>query len=140
MVLAFCALSGIADTKAINVGFDGREAMTVMQRRRSPVPYEAANALRELGANLRTARLRRNLKLEEVAARIGVHRTTLALAERGDPTVMIGTYVTALWVYGLTGQVASLASPDHDEEGQALEATSSRQRARSSMGGMNNDF
>jgi len=114
--------------------------MSVMDRRRSPIPYEASQALRELGTNLRTARLRRNLTLEDVAGRIGVHRTTLAQAERGDPTVMAATYVAALWVYGLTGQVAALAAPERDAEGQALEAASSRQRARPSSGGMGNDF
>ncbi|PJI56043.1 XRE family transcriptional regulator [Methylobacterium radiotolerans] len=114
--------------------------MSVMDRRRSPIPYEAVQVLRELGRNLKTARLRRNLTLEEVAGRIGVHRTTLAQAERGDPTVMAATYVAALWVYGLTKQVADLAAPESDEEGQALESASSRQRARSSSGGMSNDF
>lgn len=114
--------------------------MGVMDRGRVPLSYEAVNALAGLGANLKTARLRRNLTLEEVANRIGVHRTTLAQAERGDPTVMAGTYMAAIWVYGLTGQVADLAAPDRDQEGQALEAASSRQRARPSSGGMSNDF
>ncbi len=114
--------------------------MSVMDRRRSELPYEAVRALKSLGGNLRTARLRRNLTLEEVAKRIGVHRTTLGLAERGDPTVMASTYVTALWVYGLTGQVAELAAPDRDVEGLALEAGKARSRARTALGRMSNDF
>ena len=105
-----------------------------------PVPYEVEDGLRELGRNLRTARLRRNLTLAEVASRIGVHRTTLAQAERGDPNVMAGTYVAALWAYGLAGQVAALGAPDRDAEGVALEAASSRRRARQSQGGLSNDF
>lgn len=114
--------------------------MGVMDRRRSPIPYEAGKELQELGSNLKTARLRRNMTLEEVAGRIGVHRTTLAQAERGDPAVMAGTYVAALWVYGLTKELADLAAPERDAEGQALESASSRHRARSSLGGMSNDF
>ena len=98
--------------------------MSVMDRRRSELPYEAVRALKSLGGNLRTARLRRNLTLEEVAKRIGVHRTTLGLAERGDPTVMASTYVTALWVYGLTGQVAELAAPDRVQSGQRAQRRS----------------
>ena len=86
------------------------------------------------------SRLRRNLTLDEVARRIGVHRTTLALAEKGDPTVMVGTYVTALWVYGLTAQATELAAPDRYPEGQALESTRARKRAWPAMGGMSNDF
>lgn len=34
-------------------------------------PYPVEQALKSLGSNLRTARLRRNLSLEDVAAKIG---------------------------------------------------------------------
>ncbi|NNM73858.1 helix-turn-helix domain-containing protein [Enterovirga aerilata] len=115
--------------------------MTVMDRKRgTPLPYEADRALKSLGKNLRTARLRRNLTLDDVAKRIGVHRTTLAQAERGDPTVTAGTYVTACWVYGLANDVAELAAPERDAEGLALEASKARSRARPTLGGMSNDF
>ncbi|TXN14483.1 helix-turn-helix transcriptional regulator [Methylobacterium sp. WL122] len=114
--------------------------MSIMNRRKAPLPYEAEKVLVAIGSNLRTARLRRNLTLDEVAKRIGVHRTTLALAEKGDPTVMVGTYVTALWVYGLATQGLELGAPDRDMEGRALEAAGRRERARPSTGGMSNDF
>lgn len=114
--------------------------MSIMNRRRAQLPYEAESFLAAIGSNLRTARLRRNLTLDEVAKRIGVHRTTLALAEKGDPTVMAGTYVTALWVYGLTAQGPELGAPEKDLEGRALEAARGRTRARPARGGMSNDF
>lgn len=40
----------------------------------SAPPYEVETALKRLGADLRTARLRRNITLAEVAERIGAGR------------------------------------------------------------------
>lgn len=40
-------------------------------------PYAVEKALKRLGMNLRTARLRRNLTLEEVAVKIGAGRRGL---------------------------------------------------------------
>lgn len=114
--------------------------MSIQSRRGNQIPYEVEGVLVAIGRNLRTARLRRNLTLDNVAKRIGVHRTTLALAEKGDPTVMVGTYVTALWVYGLTAQATEIGAPDRDPEGRALEAARGRTRARPVTDGMSNDF
>ena len=41
-------------------------------------PYPVELALTELGANLRTARLRRNLTVEEVAQKIGAGRRAVS--------------------------------------------------------------
>lgn len=101
------------------------------------LPFEAAQALKEFGQNLRTARLRRNLTLQEVAERVGIHRETLALAEKGSPNVSIGNYVGALWVLGLTNQMSAVANPESDRVGQSLDHT--RERARTPRG-MSNDF
>ena len=109
-------------------------------RGKERVPYEVEKALLVLGSNLRTARLRRNMTAEDVATRIGVHRTTLSQAEKGDPNVAASTYVAALWIYRLTDQVHDVADPFRDEEGLALEAARARKRARPSSGGMDNDF
>jgi len=113
-----------------------------MTRRSGPanLPFDAEDALRELGQNLRTARLRRNMTLEEVASRIGVHRETVASAEKGSPSVMMGTYVAALSIYGLLSDMAYLAYPNADREGLALESRNARERAKPSSGGMSNDF
>ena len=45
-------------------------------------PYEIEQAIKRLGANLRTARLRRNLTIAEVAERIGTGVRPVADAER----------------------------------------------------------
>lgn len=102
-------------------------------------PYQVEQALKTLGGNLRTARLRRNLSIEDVAAKIGVGRHVVADAEKGKPSTGIAIYVGLLWAYGLTGQMAHVADPDTDEEGRLLAKRSERIHARSS-GVLDNDF
>lgn len=79
-------------------------------------------ALQRLGRNIRTARLRRRWRLEEVAERMGVSRFTVADVERGKPGTSMAAYLGALWVLGLLDQMGEVADPDRDEEGKALEA------------------
>jgi transcriptional regulator with XRE-family HTH domain len=102
-------------------------------------PYQLDRAIKTFGANLRTARLRRNLSIEEVAAKIGVGRHVVADAERGKPSTGIAIYAGLLWAFGLTEQMASLADPDGDEEGRLLAKRSERVHARS-RGTLDNDF
>ena len=100
---------------------------------------EAANALAEMGRRLRRARLRRNMTIEDVARRIGVHRETLSNMETGSPNASVGTLMGALWVYGLLPGAGAVADADEDHVGRALDAEE-RRRARPADGGMNNDF
>ena len=57
--------------------------------------------LREFGAGLREARLRRRLTQELIAERAGMTRPTLRRAERGDPSVSAGSYALILQALGL---------------------------------------
>lgn len=111
-----------------------------MAKKSLVLPQEILDVLTEMGGNLRTARLRRNMTIDEVAGRVGVHRETLALVERGNPNVAVGSYVAALWVYGLLPDAKAFASPENDEAGLALQAADSRARARPGLGGMSDDF
>lgn len=111
-----------------------------MAKKSLTLPQEVLDALSRMGGNLRTARLRRNMTIDEVASRVGIHRETLALAERGSPNVAVGSYVAALWVYGLLPDTKAFAAPDSDEAGLALQAAGSRTRARPGLGGMSDDF
>jgi hypothetical protein len=52
--------------------------------------------------------------------RIGVSVPTLIRMERGDPSVSIGVYTTALWLLGLSSALGEIASPARDL--RALEA------------------
>ena len=102
-------------------------------------PYAVEQALKTLGANIRTARLRRNLSLQEVAEKIGVERHTVSAAEKGKPSTGIAIYAATLWVLGLIDQLAEVAEPARDEEGTTLSLSRERSRARASTG-LSDDF
>lgn len=102
-------------------------------------PYEIEQVIKILGANLRTARLRRGLSLEDVAEKAGVGRHAVACAERGKPTTSIAVYTALLWVLGLTPQLAEVANPDHDDEGKTLARAREGVRARQPKG-LSDDF
>lgn len=102
-------------------------------------PYPVEQALRTLGANLRTARLRRNLSLDSVGRKIGTTRQRVAEAEQGKPNVSISVYVAMMWVLGMVDQVAELADPTRDTEGLALAGHRERRHAGSPRG-MSDDF
>jgi hypothetical protein len=102
-------------------------------------PYEIARTLKILGANLRTARLARNLSIETVAAKLGVGYRAIAAAEAGKPTTAIGVYLALLWTYDQLAAVAELADPARDPQVQRV----ARARAHaypSSKGALDNDF
>ncbi|NEV64722.1 helix-turn-helix domain-containing protein [Thiorhodococcus minor] len=93
-------------------------------------PYEVEQAMKRLGANLRTARLRRNLTIDEVAAKIGTGPRAVMNAEKGKPSTGAVVYLALLWTYGLLDPVTALADPAKDEEGLTLELARGRTRAR----------
>lgn len=71
--------------------------------------------LRELGENLAIARKRRREPLKAWAQRIGVSEPTLMRMEKGDPSVSMGVYATALWLMGRSQAIPDLAAPEHDQ-------------------------
>lgn len=102
-------------------------------------PYAVEQALKRLGANLRTARLRRNLTIQNMAAKIGTGVRAIADAEKGKPSAAIGTYAALLWVVDLLTQLEDVADPTKDKEGTALSLINGRKRARLA-GYLDNDF
>jgi transcriptional regulator with XRE-family HTH domain len=102
-------------------------------------PAAVEEALKRLGRNIRTARLRRKLRIEDVAQRMGASRFTLADVEKGKPGASAAAYLGALWALGLLEQITDVADPDRDDEGKVLEsarAPSQAPRRRS----LDNDF
>ena len=113
--------------------------MTNTSRITEAPPAAVEDALRRLGRNIRTARLRRKLRIEDVAERIGASRFTVADLEKGKPGTSIAAYAGALWALGLLEHMNDLADPDRDEEGKVLEsARSPRQAPRRRT--LDNDF
>lgn len=78
------------------------------------LPAESAAALVRLGDNLALARVRRKESQREWAGRIGISVPTLIRMERGDPSVSMGIYATALWIMGRTQALGELADPLSD--------------------------
>jgi len=78
------------------------------------LPPAVAAALRQLGENLAIARSRRKESQREWAQRIGVSLPTLIRLEKGDPTVSMATYASALWLMGRAQALADLAAPASD--------------------------
>lgn len=103
-------------------------------------PYAVERAIKALGPNLRTARLRRNLTLKDAADKIGTGVRAVADAEQGKPTTGIAVYVALLWAYDLLAPMADLADPDQDTEGLARVDSRQRARARSRSRELDNDF
>lgn len=102
-------------------------------------PYPVEQALKRLGANLRTARLRRNLTIKDVAEKIGAGPRAVMDAEKGKPSTSIAVYVALLWVFDLLGPFGEVADPARDAEGQTL--ARSRERSRARIGeGLDDDF
>jgi len=78
------------------------------------MPAAVQSHLARLGENLAIARKRRKESMKIWAERIGVSEPTLARMERGDPSVAMGVYATALWLIGRDAELPSIAGPDAD--------------------------
>src|SRR5688572_1245063 len=102
-------------------------------------PFPIEQAAKRLGADLRTARLNRNLSVAEVAAKIGTGPRAVMDAEKGKVSTVVAVYMALLWAYGLLDQLAEVADPGRDAEGKALASAGQRQRARASDD-LDNDF
>jgi DNA-binding XRE family transcriptional regulator len=102
-------------------------------------PHQVEHALKKLGGDLKTARLRRNLTAQEVAQKIGTSRFVVADAEKGKPSTSIAAYAALLWAYGLIDGLAAVADPNKDEEGARLLLSRQPARARHRRE-FNNDF
>lgn len=93
------------------------------------IPPSVLAHLRRLGEDLAIARKRRREPLKSWAQRIGVSEPTLMRMEKGDPSVSMGVYATALWMVGRSQALAELAAPEHDRG--ALEDVVRAARTRS---------
>ena len=96
------------------------------------LPPASAAALRRLGADLATARKRRKQSLRDWAARLNVSVPTLVRMEKGDPTVSMGVYATALWLINRQQALASVADPQQDLAALETEVGEAARRYRRS--------
>jgi transcriptional regulator with XRE-family HTH domain len=113
--------------------------MTARNKLLAAPPHPVEQALKALGGNLRTARIRRNMTIADAAARIGTGPRAVFDAERGKPSTGIVVYAALLWLYGLLAPFDELADPATDRQGLARESAKARTRARKG-GGLDSDF
>ena len=88
--------------------------------------------LREMGEDLKKARLKRKLKMTVVADRAGISRETLSKIQKGDPGVSIGAYAMVIFALGLNTDWMKLADIEHDKMGQWIDDERIPKRARAS--------
>ena len=113
--------------------------MVARNKLQTAPPDPVERALKRLGENLRTARIRRNITIEEAAERIGTGPRAVMDAEKGKSSTGIATYAALLWLYDLLEPLEDLADPVTDQEGLSLERSKSRTRVRKGRG-LNSDF
>ena len=86
-----------------------------MAKRKIKLMSDTQQGLVKMGANIRKARLRRNLNAEYVADQASISTDTLSSIEKGAPTVSIGAYAAVLAVLELDKDIQLIAL---DEEGK----------------------
>lgn len=79
------------------------------------------HVLRTLGSDLREARIRRRIPMQDFAERMGVDRKTVMRLERGEPGVSIGTLAAALLILGEEKRLAALLDPGSDDVGLLID-------------------
>ncbi|MFD2035884.1 helix-turn-helix domain-containing protein [Belliella marina] len=68
--------------------------------------------LQAVGENIKLARLRRKLTMDQVSERAGISRPTLSSLEKGSPSISIGIILQVLLVLGLEKDILLLADDD----------------------------
>ena len=78
-----------------------------------PLLPRQEKALQAFGENLRYARLRRDLSMEQIAERAGISRYTLDRIEKGEEGVAMGHYFRVLLSLGLESDLLLVAKDDN---------------------------
>lgn len=94
------------------------------------LPRKLEQKMKIVGEQIKMARLRRNLTMEQIAERATCSVLTLARIEKGAPTVSIGIYVRVLYALQLEDDILLLAQ--EDKLGRALQDLHLKERHRAS--------
>jgi len=84
----------------------------IMGREKPVLLPKHQRILKELGENIKLARLRRKLSASQVAERANISRPTLCSIENGAESVSVGLYLRVLAVLGLENGFLLLAKDD----------------------------
>lgn len=91
-----------------------------MNKRGTMVSPKTTEILKQMGEQIKLARLRRHLSAELVGERAGISRATLWKVEKGSPSVAIGIYAAVLHALGNMDSDFLLVAKD-DELGRTLQ-------------------
>jgi len=83
--------------------------------------HAADRALKRLGVQLKTARIKRRISVKDFSERIGASQSTVARLEKGDVGVSIGTLAMACLVLGEIDRINEFFDPATDDTGLSLE-------------------
>jgi transcriptional regulator with XRE-family HTH domain len=81
--------------------------MTQGKRISSDIDSDAMQAIKDMGAAAKQARLAAGQGQAAAAARLGVHVQTIARIESGEPGVSVGHMLGLLALYGISVQLQS---------------------------------
>lgn len=99
--------------------------MKATPRLLNTLPAPVLNELTQLGAAVRRSRVARNESQSALAQRLGIAERTLRAVEKGDATVSVGVFISALWAVGL-GQLSGPVT----EQAARVAASGAKKRAR----------
>ncbi len=68
--------------------------------------------LKEMGTQIKLARLRRDITSQEIAERTSLGRNTIVNIEAGSESVAMGSYFMVLVAFGLDNDILKLAKDD----------------------------
>ena len=86
-----------------------------MARKRVNLLPSTERALQKVGANIKKARLRRNIRAKLLAERAGISADTLSSIEKGVCTVSIGAYAAVLFSLGMEKDLELLGSDEEEK-------------------------
>ena len=81
----------------------------------------ARKALETLGADIKTARIKRRFSIKDFAERIGMSESTVIRLEKGHEGVSIGTLTMACLVLGELDRISNFLDPGSDDTGLLLD-------------------
>ena len=99
----------------LKVKLNKRKRGRDMSRKNIVLTSDTRKRLAKMGVQIKNARLRRNISVEEMSNKSGVSETTYYAIEKGKDTVSVGAYAAVLSVLELDKDIELIAT---DEEGK----------------------
>lgn len=94
------------------------------------LPLSLRKQIIQVGQQIKLARKRRGLTMQEMADRMLVTRKTLTRLESGDQGVSIGVLASALMSIGLESDLINLANPEKDSVANMIDKQGHNQKQR----------